>query len=67
MNHAFEDGNKRVAFFGTDSFLRMNGSFIDVDNEEAHTFFMSLFETNTFNSAELRSWLERHVKQTSDS
>ena len=67
MNHAFVDGNKRVAFFGTDAFLNMNGSFIEVDNEEAHAFFMRLFETNTFNSAELRSWLERHVKQTSDS
>ena len=67
MNHAFVDGNKRIAFFGTDAFLRMNGSFIEVDNEEAHAFFMRLFETNTFNSAELRSWLERHVKQTSDS
>ena len=66
MNHAFVDGNKRIAFFGTDAFLRMNSRFIEVDNEEAHAFFMRLFETNTFNSAELRSWLERHVRQTSD-
>ena len=25
MNHPFVDGNKRVAFFATDTFLRMNG------------------------------------------
>ena len=26
MNHPFVDGNKRVAFFVTDAFLRMNGN-----------------------------------------
>ena len=25
MNHSFIDGNKRVSFFATDIFLRMNG------------------------------------------
>ena len=25
MNHCFVDGNKRIAFFATDIFLRMNG------------------------------------------
>ncbi len=36
VNHPFVDGNKRVAFFVTDAFLRMNGSFIDCDGEEAY-------------------------------
>ena len=63
VNHPFVDGNKRIAFFGTDAFLRMNGSFIDVDNEEAHVFFMRLFETNTFRFQELRVWLEEHVRR----
>lgn len=62
MNHPFVDGNKRTAFYATDSFLRRNGSFIDCDNDEAHTFFMLLFETNSFRFAELRGWLEEHVK-----
>ncbi len=61
MNHPFVDGNKRVAFFGTDAFLRMNGSFIDADNEEAHAFFMHLFETGTFRFRELRAWLGEHA------
>ena len=26
MNHPFVDGNKRVAFFATDVFLRLNSS-----------------------------------------
>ena len=62
MNHPFVDGNKRTAFYATDSFLRKNGSFIDCDNDEAHRFFMRLFETNSFRFAELREWLEEHVK-----
>ena len=30
-NHPFIDGNKRVAFFATDVFLRLNGWYIEVD------------------------------------
>ena len=62
MNHPFVDGNKRTAFYATDTFLRKNGSFIDCDNDEAYEFFMHLFETNSFRFAELREWLENHVK-----
>ena len=65
VNHPFVDGNKRVAFFTTDSFLRMNGSFIDCDSRETYEFFMMLFETNSFRFAELHSWLEQHVKPMS--
>ena len=62
MNHPFLDGNKRTAFYATDVFLRKNGSFIDCDNNEAHRFFMRLFETNTFRFEELHVWLQEHVK-----
>ena len=62
MNHPFVDGNKRVAFFTTDSFLRMNGSFIDCDSQVAYDHFIHLFETNSFRFAQLHSWLEEHVK-----
>ena len=61
-NHPFVDGNKRVAFFVTDIFLRMNGSFIDCDGEEAYKHLMGLFDTNTFRFAELHTWLCEHVK-----
>ena len=40
----------------------MNGSFIDCDNDDAYAHFMRLFETSSFRFAELRSWLEEHVK-----
>ena len=62
MNHPFVDGNKRVAFFATAAFVRLNGHFIDCDSREAYEFFMGLFETNSFRFAELSDWLEEHVK-----
>ena len=62
MNHPFVDGNKRVAFFVTDVFLRSNGHFIDCDDLEAHESFMNLFETHTFRFAELAGWLEGRAK-----
>ena len=61
-NHPFVDGNKRVAFFVTDAFLRLNGYFIDCDSREAYGFFMGLFEANSFRFAALNSWLEEKVK-----
>lgn len=63
MNHPFVDGNKRVAFFATDTFLRLNGSYIDCDNEEAYRFFMGLFDSGRFRFAELRAWLLAHVRE----
>ena len=48
MNHPFVDGNKRTAFYTTDAFLRMNGRFIDCDNQETYGLFMQLFETHSF-------------------
>lgn len=62
MNHPFLDGNKRTAFYTTDTFLRKNGSSIDCDNDEAHRFFMGLFETNSFHFAVLAVWLDEHVR-----
>jgi len=37
-NQAFIDGNKRVAFVLTDSMLRANGFFLDVEPLTAHAF-----------------------------
>ena len=65
MNHPFVDGNKRVAFAATEVFLGLNGHFIDCDSLEAYSFFMQLFQTNSFRFAELKCWLEEHVKPLS--
>ena len=62
MNHPFVDGNKRAAFYTTDAFLRMNGQYIDCDNQEAYEFFLDLFETHSFRFDQLREWLTLHVR-----
>ncbi len=64
-NHPFVDGNKRVAFFVTDAFLRLNGYFIDCDSVEAYESFMRLFEENSFRFAQLYPWLEAAVSPLS--
>ena len=61
-NHPFIDGNKRVAFFATDVFLRLNNYYIECDSESAHKYFMDLFETNNFNFDNLLPWFKKHIK-----
>lgn len=63
MNHPFLDGNKRVAFFATDVFLRMNGWRIVVDADEAHRFLIGLLETRSADFGHLEIWLREHVRK----
>ena len=57
MNHAFIDGNKRVAFFSNDVFLRLNGWKIDVDPDEAHAFLIGLLERGECDFERLLPWI----------
>ncbi len=63
MNHPFIDGNKRVAFFATDIFLRMNGYYIECDNDKAYEFFDKLFNESQFKFQPLLEWIEKHIKK----
>ncbi|HGY56076.1 MAG TPA: type II toxin-antitoxin system death-on-curing family toxin [Caldithrix abyssi] len=62
MNHPFVDGNKRIAFFAADTFLRLNGRYIDCDNDEAFQYLMGLFKSHTFRYRYLLDWLRNKVK-----
>ena len=62
MNHPFVDGNKRIAFFAADTFLRVNGQWIDCDNAEAYRVFMVMFEQGMFDFHHLEAWLRNHVR-----
>jgi death-on-curing protein len=64
MNHPFIDGNKRVAFFATDTFLRMNGYFINCDNEETYSYLMELFDKQKLRFDVLAIWLFDHVEKS---
>lgn len=59
MNHPFVDGNKRVAFFATDVFLRLNGWWLKVDGRRAHRFLMRLLERNEADYEHLLPWIRR--------
>ena len=56
-NHPFIDGNKRVAFFSTDVFLRLNGYKIIVAPKTAYDFLMELFASNTCDLEHLTPWM----------
>ena len=57
MNHPFVDGNKRVAFFATDVFLRLNGWKLQVEANEAHAFLIGLLEKGEFDFQQLLPWV----------
>ena len=59
MNHAFIDGNKRVAFFATDVFLRMNGWKIRATAEEAYDVLVGGLERGGLDREALEAWLRR--------
>jgi death-on-curing protein len=61
MNHPFIDGNKRVAFFATDVFLRLNGYMLKVDAVEAHGFLIRLLENSRCTFEELLPWIRDHA------
>lgn len=63
-NHPFIDGNKRIAFFSADVFLRMNEYYIECDNNEAHQHFINLFHERRFCIDELAKWIKKNVKKT---
>ena len=57
MNHAFLDGNKRAAFFVTDTFLRLNGWKLQVDTASAYDFIVGMLESGDCSFEEIRSWI----------
>ena len=61
MNHPFVDGNKRVAFFATDVFFRINGYKLQVKASEAHPFLIGLLEAGECNYENLLPWLRQSL------
>jgi death-on-curing protein len=63
MNHPFVDGNKRVAFFATDVFLRLNGFRLKVNAKRAHRFLIGLLENHRCTYDNLLPWIRKHVEE----
>lgn len=61
-NHPFIDGNKRIAFFAVDVFLRLNGCFLDCDSETTYAHWIHLFEQHHFQFEHLLVWVDSVCK-----
>jgi death-on-curing protein len=62
-NHGFIDGNKRIAFSATDTFLRMNGLYLDVKADEGFEFIYGSLDRREFRFAQILDWIREHVKK----
>ena len=62
-NHGFVDGNKRIAFAATDTFLRINGSYLDVSAEKGFDFIYGSMERHEFRYAQILDWIRGHMKR----
>src|SRR5580704_1370329 len=60
-NHAFVDGNKRVAFVAAGLFLYLNGYRLKADQAEAVLIVLSV-AAGSFSEDELADWIRRNMK-----
>lgn len=63
INHPFVDGNKRVAFFATDVFLRLNGWRLTVEADAAHAFLIGLLDRGECNFRNMLPWIRESVER----
>jgi death-on-curing protein len=61
-NHAFVDGNKRIAFFTCDIFLRLNGWKLKVDPDDGYAFIVGSLENNRCDYDHLVPWIRQHLE-----
>jgi death on curing protein len=60
-NHAFVDGNKRVGFAVTHTFLLANGFDLDVTSKAAYDFVIKSMEQGKFRFALIHEWIAAHI------
>jgi len=61
QNHAFVDGNKRIAFASMAVFLVNDGRTLIASPQETIAFIDHSHKTHTFRFANLLPWLEKHT------
>jgi len=62
-NHAFVDGNKRVAYFMSDIFLRLNGWKLSVNSNAGYTFIVGSLEDGLCDFDHLLPWIQEHLEK----
>jgi death-on-curing protein len=60
-NHAFLDGNKRVGFAVTHTFLLINGFDLDVSSRTAYEFMIKAMEEGKFRFGLIHEWIAAHI------
>jgi death-on-curing protein len=63
INHAFIDGNKRVAFFATDVFLRLNGWKLSLNADEGEQFIVGMLEKNDCSFKKILPWIRERLAE----
>lgn len=61
LNHPFVDGNKRVAFFLTEIFLRTNGFKISVSAKAGKKFLEKVITSKNDRFEMLKNWIEKNM------
>jgi death on curing protein len=61
-NHAFLDGNKRVAFDATHTFLLVNGFTIVADPVETYVFMIGSIAEGKFRFPAILDWINAHLR-----
>jgi death on curing protein len=61
-NHAFVDGNKRLAWASSLVFLRMNGYRVRVSADEAERFLIKQVIVGHAELAAIARWLEKYMR-----
>ena len=65
QNHPFIDGNKRIAFAATYTFLKINGVLITAEADEIYAFIIGLYESRNFEFSRLAAWLRDNTADIS--
>lgn len=63
-NHPFVDGEKRVAYFACDIFLRLNGYKFQVKAENAYQFLIGLLDNNRCDLKNLHQGIKHTITTT---
>src|ERR1700756_3367472 len=61
-NHPSLDGNKRVAFDASHTFLLLNGFTIEADPVETYVFMVDAIAEGRFRFPVILDWLNEHIK-----
>lgn len=63
LNHAFVDGNKRVAFAAAAVFLSVNGFRLHLDASEGENFIIQKVIQDKTDLESIAAWLESHMRK----